>query len=199
MSIVPSDDGFDFGTIHADPFNLRKGENPRQKVLQQKVSAARASGRLNIAALDLKEIPVEVMKMYDFESVGAGESWAESVDLTRFVAADNELETLDDFIFPDSEPGKPEDDSQGNIFGGLETLDMHGNLLVGVPLGFRRLTHLTSLNLVRSLFVFSRVYTNIPSRQTAFRTTVSTQLLRFRHCEISSLPRIFSSVRCLPS
>lgn len=146
---MPSDDGFDFGTVHADPFNLNKGVNTKQKVLQQKISAARASGRLNIAALDLKEIPVEVMKMYDFESIGASGSWAESVDLTRFVAADNELETLDDFIFPDSEPGNPDDEGQGNIFGGLETLDMHGNLLIGVPLGFRRLTHLTSLNLVR--------------------------------------------------
>lgn len=150
VPIVPSDDGFDFGTIHADPFNLRKGENPKQKVLQQKVGAARASGRLNIAALGLKEIPLEVIKMYDFESAGASGSWAESVDLTRFVAADNELETLDDFIFPDSEPGNPEDDSQGNIFGGLETLDMHGNMLIGVPLGLRRLSHLTSLNLVCS-------------------------------------------------
>lgn len=148
VPIVPSDDGFDFGTIHDDPFNLNKGGNPKQKVLQQKVGAARASGRLNIAALNLKEIPVEVMKMYDFEALGAGGNWAESVDLTRFIAADNELETLDDFIFPDTEPGNPEDESQGNIFGGLEMLDMHGNLLVGVPLGFRRLGHLTSLNLV---------------------------------------------------
>ncbi|KAF5023222.1 hypothetical protein F66182_4730 [Fusarium sp. NRRL 66182] len=148
--IVPSDTGFDFGVSQDDPFNLRRGEDPKKKVLQNRVSTARTTGRLNIAALDLKEIPVEVLKMYDLESIGTFDgSWAESVDLTRFVAADNELEELDDFIFPDSNPESFDDAqaSRGNIFAGLETLDMHGNLLVNVPLGLRRLTCLTSLNL----------------------------------------------------
>ncbi|GJN82237.1 hypothetical protein PLIIFM63780_005776 [Purpureocillium lilacinum] len=88
--------------------------------------------------------------MYDLESIGAQDgSWAESVDLTRLVAADNQLEKLDDAIFPDTslDALRDDDDSQGNIFGGLETLDLHGNLLFHVPLGFRRLTQLTSLNL----------------------------------------------------
>ncbi|KAF4465601.1 receptor kinase 5 precursor [Fusarium albosuccineum] len=145
--IVPSDTGFDFGVNNNDPFNARRGEDPKKKVLQNRVNGARTTGRLNIAALDLKEIPVEVLKMYDLESIGTFDgSWAESVDLTRFVAADNELEELDDFIFPDTNPGSL-DDSRGSIFAGLETLDMHGNLLVGVPLGMRRLSNLTSLNL----------------------------------------------------
>lgn len=150
-SIVPMDDGFDFGVAHTDPFNLRKGENPGKKVLQQRVATARTTGRLNIAALNLKEIPVEVMKMYDLSSIGANDgSWAESVDLTRFIGADNEFETLDDFIFPDRRPGYVDDDDEGsgNIFGGLETMDLHGNLLVSVPIGFRQLNFLTSLNLV---------------------------------------------------
>lgn len=158
--IVPHDDGFDFGVAYEDPFGLRKGENPKQRVLKQRVGAARTSGRLNIAALDLKEIPVEVMKMYDLESIGTNDgSWAESVDLTRLVAADNELEKLDDFIFPDNAPESFNDDDsgQGNIFGGLETIDLHGNLLVDVPLGFRRLSYVTSLNLVRILDVVRRV------------------------------------------
>ncbi|CAM1502411.1 Fc.00g043950.m01.CDS01 [Cosmosporella sp. VM-42] len=148
--IIPSDDGFDFGVNHEDPFNLGHGKNPGKKVLQQRVNTARTSGKLNIAALNLKEIPVEVMKMYDLESIGTFDgSWAESVDLTRLIAADNEFETLDDFIFPDSTAQAFEEAQagQGSIFAGLETLDMHGNLLVGVPLGFRRLTCLTSLNL----------------------------------------------------
>ncbi|KAG8671111.1 hypothetical protein FPOAC2_04433 [Fusarium poae] len=148
--IIPEDTGFDFGVNNDDPFNLRQGEDPKKKVLQNRVSAARTSGRLNIAALHLKEIPIEVLKMYDLESIGTFDgSWAESVDLTRLVAADNELEELDDFVFPDSEPSSFDEAqaSQGNIFAGLETLDMHGNLLVNVPLGMRRLTCLTSLNL----------------------------------------------------
>ncbi|KAM4062804.1 leucine rich repeat domain-containing protein [Hirsutella rhossiliensis] len=147
---VPSDHGFDFDGGIEDPFNLRRGENASSKVLKQRVATARTSGRLNIAALGLKEIPTEVMKMYDLESIGAHDgSWAESVDLTRLVAADNELETLDDAAFPDASPDAVDgdEDSQSNVFGGLETLDLHGNVLVGVPLGFRRLAHLTSLNL----------------------------------------------------
>jgi hypothetical protein len=149
VPIVPSDDGFDFG-VHHDPFNLKRGESSSKKVLQQRISAGRTTGRLNIAALDLKEIPAEVTQMYDLSSIGANDgSWAESVDLTRFVAADNELEKLDDSLFPDLGPGGLDDDEQPNIFGDLETLDLHGNLLIAVPLGFQRLSHLTSLNLVR--------------------------------------------------
>ncbi|KAL6362011.1 hypothetical protein LRP88_05494 [Fusarium phalaenopsidis] len=148
--IIPSDTGFDFGVNHDDPFNTRRGEDPRKKVIQNRVNAGRTSGRLNIAALNLKEIPVEVLKMYDLESIGTFDgSWAESVDLKRFIAADNELEELDDFIFPDTNPSSFDEEqaSRGNIFAGLENLDMHGNLLVGVPLGLRRLNCLTSLNL----------------------------------------------------
>lgn len=141
---------------HQDPFNLRKGEDPGSKVLQQRIATARTSGRLNIAALGLKAIPPEVMNMYSLESVGGqGGSWAESVDLTRLVGADNEIEQLGDEIFPDrsldSFNDDDGDDGQGNIFGGLETLDLHGNVLSAVPLGFRRLAHLTSLNLVSAI------------------------------------------------
>lgn len=118
--------------------------------MQSRIEAARTTGRLNIAAMGLKHIPDEVTKMYDLESVGNGGSWAESVDLARFVAADNELEILDDGIFPDTEPTDFADneDSRGHQFGGLEALDLHGNMLIALPLGLRRLQHLTSLNLV---------------------------------------------------
>ncbi|KAF4122753.1 Leucine-rich repeat (LRR) protein [Geosmithia morbida] len=153
--IVPGDDSFDFGMSHDDPFNLNKGVDPGKKVLEEKVAAARTTGRLNIAALGLKEIPAEVMNMYDM--AGNGGSWAESVDLTRLIAADNELEKLEDAAFPDVYPGIASADffaggddeaaAQGSIFGGLETMDLHNNLLADVPLGFRRLQHMTSLNL----------------------------------------------------
>ena len=152
VSIIPADDGFDFGVGHDDPFNLKRGTNAGKKVLEQRLGAARSSGRLNIAAMGLKEIPAEVTKMYDLENIGPnGGSWAESVDITRLIAADNELEVLDELIFPDADPESFNDneEGQGHIFGGLETLDLHGNLLVTVPLGFRRLNFLTSLNLVR--------------------------------------------------
>jgi hypothetical protein len=91
------------------------------------------------------------MSMYNLESVGKpGGAWAESVDLTRFVAADNELEMISDSVFPDVDPQDftEDEDSQGNIFAGLETLDLHGNMLIALPMGLRRLSLLTSLNLV---------------------------------------------------
>jgi hypothetical protein len=107
--------------------------------------------------------------MYSLESVGTQDgTWAESVDLTRFVAADNELETISDDVFPDVDPrdNGDDEDAKGNQFGGkslcdlrlldciltllgLETLDLHGNILIQLPLGLRRLELLTALNVVR--------------------------------------------------
>jgi Leucine-rich repeat (LRR) protein len=117
-------------------------------LLRKRIDAARADGRLNIAAMGFKEIPEEVMNMYDF--TGAQDaSWAEAVDVTRFVAADNELERIMDDVFPDIDPREAmeDEDGKGNQFGGLETLDLHGNILVALPLGLRRLERLTVLNL----------------------------------------------------
>ncbi|KAH6605933.1 leucine-rich repeat-containing 40 [Trichoderma cornu-damae] len=141
--------GFDYDAAFQDPFNLNKGQDASEKVLKQRVGAARTSGRLNIAALGLKEMPNDVMKMYDLETIGAGGSWAESVELTKLVAADNEIEALGDDMFPDRSPEEFEndEDGRGNVFGGLETLDLHGNRLLAIPMGFRRLTQLTTVNL----------------------------------------------------
>lgn len=141
---------FDFG-LSDDPFNQRVDPNASKGLLRKRIAAARSDGRLNIAAMGLKEMPEEVMTMYNLDALGdQGGSWAEAVDLTRFVAADNEFEKLDENIFPDVDPREAmeEDDYTGNNFGGLETLDLHGNLLKEIPLGLRRLELLTSLNLV---------------------------------------------------
>lgn len=150
IAAIPSNSGFNYDAAFDDPFNLNKGQDTGEKVLKQRIGAARTSGKLNIAALGLKEIPSDVMKMYDLESIGAGGSWAESVELTRLIAADNELETLDDAMFPDRSFEELENDEEGrgNMFGGLETVDLHGNQLLAIPMGFRRFTQLTTLNLV---------------------------------------------------
>ncbi|KAI1273902.1 hypothetical protein F5Y07DRAFT_374866 [Xylaria sp. FL0933] len=148
--VVPADDTFDFG-ISDDPFGQKKFEDSNRKIMQSRIDTARVTGRLNIAAMGLKDIPDEVLKMYDLESIGRGDSsWAESVDLTRLVAADNELETIDDSIFPDIDPDDftPEEvDDRGRIFWGLESADLHNNMLISLPLGLRRLHQLSSLNL----------------------------------------------------
>jgi hypothetical protein len=149
---------FDFGLGEAestsqeghsdDPFGQKQFEGSNRKVMHSRIDLARTTGRLNIAAMGLKQIPGEVLQMYDLESIGNG-AWAESVDLTRFIAADNELETIEDTIFPDTDPRDTADeDERGHQFGGLESLDLHGNMLYSLPVGLRRLEHLTSLNLV---------------------------------------------------
>ncbi|KAK7931297.1 hypothetical protein PG985_002009 [Apiospora marii] len=147
--LVPTDTSFDFGLCD-DPFNQNQFENSNRKVMQTRINGARTTGKLNISAMGLKEIPEDVLKMYDLEAIGTqGGSWAESVDLTRFVAADNELEIIDDSIFPDTDPVDfaEDEDSNGHQFGGLESLDLHGNTLISLPVGLRRLQFLTSLNL----------------------------------------------------
>lgn len=150
MAAIPSNSSFNYDAAFEDPFNLNKGQDAGDNVLKQRIGAARTSGKLNIAALGLKEIPSDVIKMYDMESIGAGGSWAESVELTRLIAADNELETLDDAMFPDLSLEELENDEEGrgNMFGGLETVDLHGNKLQTIPMGFRRFLQLTTLNLV---------------------------------------------------
>lgn len=143
---------FDFG-LSDDPFNQQIDPNNSKGILRKRIDAARSDGRLNIAAMGFKEIPEEVLNMYDTEAMDG--SWAEAVDLTRFIAAGNELELLHDDVFPDIDPrdNVDDEDAKGNQFGGLETLDLHGNILIALPLGLRRLELLTTLNIVSSLYV----------------------------------------------
>ncbi|KAI1846427.1 hypothetical protein JX266_007632 [Neoarthrinium moseri] len=150
--LIPTDTTFDFG-LPDDPFNQGHFEDSNRKVMQSRIETARTTGRLNIAAMGLKKIPDEVVKMYDLESIGGfSGAWAESIDLTRFVAADNELESIDDSIFPDADPGDfaDDEDNMGHQFAGLESLDLHGNTLIALPIGLRRLQQLTSLNLTHN-------------------------------------------------
>jgi len=101
--------------------------------------------------MGLKIVPHEVLTMYDSEAMQtAVGAWYECVDLVRFVAADNEFEQLDEDVFPDTAPGNipaDDDDYRGNQFAGLETLDLHGNILGSIPTGLRKLERLTTLNL----------------------------------------------------
>lgn len=183
--VVPSAT-FDFG-LSDDPFNQQMSEKGVKGLLRKRIDAARADGRLNIAAMGFKEIPEEVMNMYSLEATGG--SWAESVDLTKFIAADNQFEKLSDDVFPDVDPRDMADDedSKGNQFGGLETLDLHGNVLIELPMGLRRLEILTSLNLV-CCFPINPFYILIFCSQTTSLATVALKLSRsFLPCVILSL------------
>jgi len=146
-AISLSSDSDDFETC----IGAAGGEAQKKQLLCARVDAARRDGRLNIAALGLKHFPDEVLTMYDSEAMESSSiSWYEAVDLTRFIAADNEIEGIGEGVFPDAskEALAMEGDSKGNQFGGLNLLDLHGNLLTQVPRGFRRLEQLSILNLV---------------------------------------------------
>ncbi|KAF2771277.1 L domain-like protein [Teratosphaeria nubilosa] len=137
--------------MQSDPFNQAPKDG--KHILRNRIKAAWTDGKLNIAALNLKQLPEEVLHMYDSASMEEGKvSWAEVVDLTRIIAADNDLEDLGDHIFPDRsiEELAEDEDSGGNQFGGLELLDLHGNMLQALPIGLRRLERLTVLNLAHN-------------------------------------------------
>ncbi|OAX79783.1 hypothetical protein ACJ72_05896, partial [Emergomyces africanus] len=131
-----------------DPFAHLSKIEPNKRVLKNRTAAARTSGHLNIASMGLKEIPDEVLTMYDFDPQSEGD-WYESVDLVKFIAADNEFESLSDTIFPDVDFNTldMDDNIKGCQFGGLDLLDLHGNILTALPKGLRRLQRLRSLNL----------------------------------------------------
>lgn len=135
-------------SLHTDPFNQFPKDN--KHILRNRINSARMDGRLNIAAMRLKSIPDEVLIMYTSAAMEESKiNWAEVVDLTRLNAADNEIEDIDDAVFPDAsaEELSADDQTEGNQFNGLEVLDLHGNSLRSLPLGLRRLDRLTSLNL----------------------------------------------------
>ncbi|CAG8947950.1 unnamed protein product [Penicillium salamii] len=129
-----------------DPFNQLPKE-PNSLVMRKRVQTARATGQLNIAAFSLTEIPKEVLTMYDYDADNA--NWFENVDLVKFIAADNELEHISDEVFPDINPDDfdADSDDRGLQFGGLETLDLHGNILKSLSMGLRRMQNLRTLNL----------------------------------------------------
>ena len=137
-----------------DEFPETVVEGSNKGLLRKRVASARADGRLNIAAMGLKDMPSEVLNMYDPDMVDPSDgAWYESVDLVRLLAADNEFESLGEEQFPDVVAGpdsQMEDDFQGMLFAGLDTIDLHGNHLQLLPLGLRRLEHLTTLNLSKN-------------------------------------------------
>lgn len=88
--------------------------------------------------------------MYD-QQEDSNMNWSQMTDLVRFVAADNDLETISDAVFPDVATEVAMDDEQGVKglqFRGVEMIDLHGNNLQAVPAGLRWLERLTVLNLV---------------------------------------------------
>lgn len=105
-----------------DPFNIGTGGTTD---LQRKIKTARTEGRLNIAMMELKEIPKQVYEMYDMKNeddTDDGPKWYENVDLLRIIAADNDIEVIGEEL--------------ATIFGGLTAIDVSSLLLS--PLFFKK-------------------------------------------------------------
>jgi Leucine-rich repeat (LRR) protein len=181
---------FDFG-LDDDPFNQRsKGS---KSLLRKRVDAARVDGRLNVAAMGLTEIPDEVLQMYKYDPNDSSVAWGEVVDLTSIIAADNELANVPDGLFPDVDFETMGDtDDEGPQFGGVQSLDLHGNNLCDLPLGLRHLSQLSKLNLVSVIELYiSMLFTHIAlSRGTNYQWKRLTLSVRSPRCVNSSLPRI---------
>lgn len=131
----------------ADPFNTKPQDG--NGLLRKRIDAARSDGRLNLAGLSLKQIPDDVLTMYD-QREDSNMNWSQMTDLVRFVAADNELDTISDDIFPDIATEVAMDDEKevkGLQFRSVEMIDFHGNNLQTVPSGLRWMDRLTVLNL----------------------------------------------------
>lgn len=121
--------------------------------LRKRTQTARNNGRLNLAAMGLSEIPREVLHMYDADQLASsGQSWYEVVELVWCNMADNEIEQLGEDFFPNVtlEEANLNNEVKASVFCGLATLDLHGNLINGLPSGFAQLQSLSVLNLSKN-------------------------------------------------
>lgn len=151
-TVNPSSKAYDFENCE-DPFNQKR--NGEMQPLLKRIDNARRDGKLHIAAMSLKTVPAEVMQMYDPPAMeDSSVTWDETVDLVRLNGADNEIEEIGENVFPDVSleelQNTTDQEAKGSQFGGLEYLDFHGNKLHSIPLGLRRLSRLTNLNLSRN-------------------------------------------------
>lgn len=157
-------------------------------LLRKRVQQAVTTGQLNIARMNLKHIPLEVMKMYDPEI--STTAWSDMVDLVKFNAADNELEELKDGVFPDYVESELADEDERSQFGGLEVLDLHRNQLQTLPVGLRRLDRLHSLNLSSNKLTSSalEIIGEIPNLKELIMTdNLIEGTLGFNHCRFERL------------
>ncbi|KAI8910273.1 hypothetical protein EDD86DRAFT_204965 [Gorgonomyces haynaldii] len=119
--------------------------------VERLVQQGHRSGKLNLSGLSLKQLPKSVWEpvaeaSVDFSKQHAG--WWDIVDLTRIIACDNELETLDERI--------------GEL-GALVFMDLRNNFLSSLPTQMDQLQKLVILNLSGNKFdAFPAVLCDLP-------------------------------------
>ena len=188
-------------SMHDDFPEIELGGS-NKAALKKRIAGARNNGRLNIAAMGLRGLPVEIMHMYDTSSLDINDgSWAESVDLVKLVAADNEISSLEERFFPrncTAESDSTEDDQTNQIFGALEAIDLHGNVLAGsLPAGMANLNYLTTLNLSRNrleneaLIVIAQIkpLRELRLSENLIKGSVDTSLFKLTNLEVLDLSK----------
>ncbi|KAF2224649.1 hypothetical protein BDZ85DRAFT_195180 [Elsinoe ampelina] len=138
--------------LYVDPFNQKLKETG-DTIMKKRIDTARREGKLNISALDLKEMPELVIQMYDSQSLAdSGIAWHETVDLITVNAADNAISCFTSELFPDVDPEEAVhgDNLKASVFAGVERMDFRGNQLMTLPSGMHFLKRLTTINLSRN-------------------------------------------------
>ena len=185
-----------------DEFSEMQLGGSNKMALSKRVASARSNGRLNIAAMGLRELPTEILHMYNTNTLEFHDgSWAESVDLVKLVAADNEISSLGDEFFPCHVSGEihsNEDDQSNTNLRALESIDLHGNVLAGsLPAGMAHLDYLTTLNLSRNrleneaLDVIAKIKSlrELRVSENLLRGTVDTAIFKLKRLEILDLSK----------
>ncbi|CAO3627160.1 unnamed protein product [Cunninghamella blakesleeana] len=109
------------------------------------IQKAKSSGKINISYRELDHIPEQILTMYhvdpnsivvDFNSTSG--AWYDDVELTKFIASDNEIKVIDDRL--------------GKEFGALTSIDFRNNHLSDLPSNLSLLKQLTVLQLSLNRF-----------------------------------------------
>lgn len=134
--------------LSIDSSNQNIAQDYPYDLIKKRVRSALTEGKLNISAMGLKELPQEVLQMFNPTNM-IEISWGEVVSLHKLVAANNEIEELSNDAFPDIDPNDATEDDETSCcqFYSLETIDLRGNKLTKLPTGLKRLQDLTTLYL----------------------------------------------------
>jgi len=107
----------------------------RSLLIKNMIKTSRQTGKLNISSQQLDSLPCLIFeeepetKEVSFDNSSC---WWEAIDLTRLVAADNMIKSIDNRI--------------GNL-GALVSVDLHGNQIDAIPISLMNLENLQILNL----------------------------------------------------
>ncbi|KAI8088669.1 uncharacterized protein BX664DRAFT_385288 [Halteromyces radiatus] len=151
---------------------------PDTSNLKSVIQQAKSSGKLNISNRYLQSIPEQILKMYhvdpnsivvDFSSSSDG-AWND-MDLTKFIAAHNEITQIDDRL--------------GTEFGALTLLDFRNNCLQDLPSSLASLQNLTTLQLPHNRFE------NVPN---VILDLPNLRELNMAHNQIKQLPDTIAQI-----